>query len=144
MKNDSYLGKAWAYPPKLDAENKMTVMVEKEENIRQSLWTLLSTSPGERIHRYDYGCPIRKFVFEKMDTTTQTLIKEEIEKSIILFEPRISLNNISLDLNEKEGVMKIKLDYTVRQTNRRSNMVYPFYLNEGTDLKQDDYGSLEK
>ena len=115
-------------------------MVEKEENIRQSLWTLLSTSPGERVHHYDYGCPIRKYVFEKMDTTTQTLIKEEIEKSIILFEPRISLNAVTLDLNEKEGIMRIKLDYTVRQTNRRSNMVYPFYLNEGTDLKQENYG----
>ena len=140
MEKNSYLGKAWAYPPRLDAENRMAVMVEKEENIRQSLWTLLSTSPGERVHRYDYGCPIRKYVFETMDTTTQTLIKEEIEKSIILFEPRISLNAITLDMNRREGIMKIKLDYTVRQTNRRSNMVYPFYLNEGTDLKLESYG----
>lgn len=136
MEKNSYLGKAWAYPPRLDAENKMTVMVEKEENIRQSLWTLLSTSPGERVHHYDYGCPIRKYIFENMDTTTQTLIKEEIEKSIILFEPRISLIAVTLDLDDKEGIMRINLDYTVRQTNRRSNMVYPFYLNEGTDLKQ--------
>lgn len=136
MEKNSYLGKAWAYPPRLDAENKMTVMVEKEENIRQSLWTLLSTSPGERVYHYDYGCPIRKYIFEKMDTTTQTLIKEEIEKSIILFEPRISFNAVTLDLDDKEGIMRINLDYTVRQTNRRSNMVYPFYLNEGTDLKQ--------
>lgn len=140
MEKNSYLGKAWSYPPRLDAENRMTVMAEKEENIRQSLWTLLSTSPGERVHRYDYGCPIRKYVFETMDATTKTLIREEIEKSVILFEPRITLNAVTLDLDQKEGVMRINLDYTVRQTNRRSNMVYPFYLNEGTDLKQDNYG----
>lgn len=140
MEKNSYLGKGWSYPPRLDAENKMTVMVEKEENIRQSLWTLLSTSPGERVHRYDYGCPIRKYVFETMDTTTRTLIREEIEKSIILFEPRITLNAVTLDLDQEKGLMKIKLDYTVRQTNRRSNMVYPFYLNEGTDLKLEKYG----
>lgn len=140
MEYRSYLGKAWSYPPRLDAENKMTVMVENEENIRQSLWTLLSTSPGERVHRYEFGCPIRRYVFEIMDTTTQTLIREEIEKSIILFEPRITLNTVRLDINQGDGIMNILLDYTVRQTNRRSNMVYPFYLNEGTDLKLENYG----
>ncbi|MDD3038141.1 GPW/gp25 family protein [Bacteroides sp.] len=140
MDNYSYLGKAWAYPPRLDAQNKMTVVVEKEENIKQSLWNLLSTSPGERVHHYDYGCPIRKYVFEVMDTTTQTLIREEIEKSIILFEPRITLNAVALEFNQTEGIMRILLDYTIRQTNRRSNMVYPFYLNEGTDLKLENYG----
>lgn len=140
MEYRSYLGKAWSYPPELDAENKMTILVENEENIRQSLWTLLSTSPGERVHRYEFGCPIRKYVFEIMDTTTQTLIREEIEKSIILFEPRINLNSVKLDIHQNDGIMNIILDYTVRQTNRRSNMVYPFYLNEGTDLKLENYG----
>ena len=32
------------------------------------------------------------------------------------------------------GILRVTLDYTVRHTNRRTNMVYPFYLNEGTDL----------
>ena len=140
MDNYSYLGNAWNYPPRLDPENEKTVMVAKEENIRQSLWTLLSTSPGERVHRHDYGCPIRRFLFEKIDTTVQTLIREEIEKSIIFFEPRITLNEVGLDIDPHVGVMNIHLDYTVRQTNRRSNMVYPFYLNEGTDLTLENYG----
>lgn len=140
MENNSYLGKAWNYPPRLDSEDEKTVMVVKEENIRQSLWTLLSTSPGERVHRFDYGCPIKKYLFEKIDTTLQTLIKEEIEKSIILFEPRITLNGVIIEIDQHAGVMTINLDYTVRQTNRRSNMVYPFYLNEGTDLTLENYG----
>ena len=140
MDNYSYLGNAWNYPPRLDSENEKTVMVAKEENIRQSLWTLLSTSPGERVHRFDYGCPIRKYLFEKIDTTIRTLIREEIEKSIILFEPRIALNAVMIEIDQHEGVMTINLDYTVRQTNRRSNMVYPFYLNEGTDLTLENYG----
>ena len=140
MDNYSYLGNAWNYPPRLDSENEKTVMVAKEENIRQSLWTLLSTSPGERVHRFDYGCPIRKYLFEKIDTTIRTLIREEIEKSIILFEPRIALNAVMIEIDQREGVMTINLDYTVRQTNRRSNMVYPFYLNEGTDLTLENYG----
>lgn len=140
MENYSYLGKGWNYPPRLNSEDEKTVMTAKDENIRQSLWTLLSTSPGERVHRHDYGCPIRKYLFEKIDTTTRTLIREQIEKSIIFFEPRITLHSVTLDIDQHEGMMHIKLDYTVRQTNRRSNMVYPFYLNEGTDLTLENYG----
>jgi len=41
---------------------------------------------------------------------------------------------VDFEADEKEGILRILLDYTVRQTNRRTNMVYPFYLNEGTDL----------
>jgi hypothetical protein len=41
---------------------------------------------------------------------------------------------VDFEVNDKEGILNITLDYTIRQTNRRTNMVYPFYLNEGTDL----------
>lgn len=134
MEKKAFLGNGWNYPPEFWQSPETTVMAGGEESIRQSLQTLLSTSPGERVHRYEYGCPIRKYAFEGMDTTTQTLLREEIEKAVILFEPRIELDSVTFDTLQEEGVLYIKLDYTVRQTNRRSNLVYPFYLNEGTDL----------
>ena len=105
-----------------------------EEKIRQSVWTLLSISPGERVHRYDYGCLVRRYVFEAMDISTQTLLREAIEHAVVMFEPRVDLNRVDFEVNDKEGILNITLDYTIRQTNRRTNMVYPFYLNEGTDL----------
>ncbi len=109
-------------------------MTAYEQKIRQSLWTLLSTTPGERVHRYDYGCPIRRYVFEVMDTSTQTLLRDEIEHAIVMFEPRVELNKVDFKVEMDKGILRINLDYTIRQTNRRTNMVYPFYLNEGTDL----------
>ena len=134
MKNRSFLGIGWHFQPEFNKEAGGTVMVSNEENIRQSLWILLSTSPAERIHRYGYGCSIRKYVFEQMDVTTQTLLKEQIQKAIIMYEPRIIPDSILFDMEKQAGVLLIELNYTIRQTNRRSNMVYPFYLNEGTDL----------
>lgn len=130
----TFLGNGWSYPPELERDSTPTRMVSNEENIRQSLWTLLSTSPGERVHRYDYGCPIRRYVFEVMDISTQTLLRDEIERAVVMFEPRVDLNRVDFEVNKKEGILNITLDYTIRQTNRRTNMVYPFYLNEGTDL----------
>lgn len=130
----TFLGRGWSFPPALDKDGSPTRMAAYEEKIRQSLWTLLSTSPGERVHRYDYGCPIRRYAFEVMDVARQALLRDEIERAVVLFEPRVDLHRVDFEADDKEGILRIILDYTVRQTNRRTNMVYPFYLNEGTDL----------
>ncbi|MBE5080240.1 GPW/gp25 family protein [Phocaeicola dorei] len=133
-KDRTFLGRGWSFPPALGSDGMPTRMVSGEENIEQSLLMLLGTSPGERVHRYDYGCPIRRYAFEVMDITTQTLLRDEIERAVVMFEPRVDLHRVDFETDDKEGILKITLDYTIRQTNRRTNMVYPFYLNEGTDL----------
>ena len=109
-------------------------MVSYEEDIQQSLYVLLSTSPSERVNRYDYGCPLRKYAFEVMDTEMVTQMRNDITRAVMLFEPRITLEEVSFEKKEEEGVLLIKLIYTIVRTNNRSNMVYPFYLNEGTGI----------
>lgn len=134
MENKTFLGIGWSFPPEFGGVSNSTIMSSDEENIRQSLQILLSTSPGERVNRYDYGCPIQKYVFEILDVTTQTLLEEEIKKSVTLYEPRIDLESVTFEVEQEKGLLLIKLEYVIHQTNRRSNMVYPFYLNEGTDI----------
>lgn len=68
------------------------------------------------------------------DTETVVRMRNDITRAVTLYEPRILLEEVSFELKE-EGVLLIKLTYTVVRTNNRSNMVYPFYLNEGTNLK---------
>jgi len=132
--NRTFLGSGWSFPPALDRGGAPARISGGEEKIRQSLWTLLSTSPGERIHRCDYGCPIRRYAFEIMDISAQTMLRDEIERAVVMFEPRVDLHRVDFEADEKAGILRIRLDYTIRQNNRRTNMVYPFYLNEGTDL----------
>jgi phage baseplate assembly protein W len=135
MQAKSFLGTGWSFPPSFTKQGN-TNMVSDDEDIMQSLLILLSTPPGERVHRPKYGCGIHKMVFEKMNSSTITLFKHTIEKAIVLYETRIHLNKIDIDFdNEEEGILLIRLDYTIRLTNTRSNMVYPFYLREGTNLK---------
>lgn len=130
--NKSFLGKGWSFPPEFSEKGKIN-MVTDDEDIRQSLSVLLDTSPGERVHRPQFGCNLRAFLYEPMSTSTQARMKDEIEKAVLLFEPRIMVDHISFS-SESDNILLITLDYTIRQTNRRSNMVYPFYLGEGTDL----------
>jgi uncharacterized protein len=136
METKSFLGTGWAFPPTFSGKADFTAMAEDEADIWQSLMILLSTVPGERVHRPEYGCGIHKMVYEKMNSNTMTLFKHMIEKAVLLFEPRITLNDVKFDFNnEKEGKLLIELDYMVRLTNSRSNMVYPFYFREGTNVK---------
>lgn len=134
MEDKTFLGTGWNFPPEFDSTSGSTIMSSDEENICQSLHILFSTFPGERIGNYDYGCPIRKYAFEILDVTTQTLLEEDIRRSVLLYEPRIELDAVTFEVEQKKGILFIRLEYTIRHTNKRSNMVYPFYLNEGTDI----------
>lgn len=136
MEDRPYLGTGWAFPPHfMKAHQKGAVLVSAEEDIRQSLWILLSTLPGERIFRFDYGCDIRQWVFSKMNLSEKTLITDVIEQAIISGEPRVLLESVDVQIKDfNEGILEIQLYYIVKETNSRSNMVYPFYFKEGTDL----------
>lgn len=110
-------------------------MVSEDEDIRQSLHILLDTTPGERVHRYDFGCDLKRFAYEPLSVSTQTLMEDVIRTAILNFEPRITLEEIFFNMEQAaEGILYIELVYTVRSTNTRSNLVYPFYLREGTNI----------
>jgi len=56
-----------------------------------------------------------------------------VTDAILYHEPRISLDNLDISESQSEqGLLLISIEYTVRSTNSRFNMVYPFYINEAT------------
>jgi phage baseplate assembly protein W len=136
-KNRTFLGRGWSFPPEFNDQLREPVMVSDEEDISQSLWILLKTSPGERLMLPEYGCNLRKFVFTGIDATSIALMKEMISTAIIKFEARIDLNELVINTdNVLDGLVLIEIQYTIRTTNSRSNLVYPFYLNEGTLIQK--------
>lgn len=136
MRHDdpSFLGRGWHFPPSFDANTGQPALVEAEEDIAESLRILIGTRPGERVMQPTYGCRIQDLVFEVMDGETQAAIETAIAQAILFFEPRITLHRVLVNIDDwAEGVLRIMLDYTVDQTNARSNIVFPFYLlGEGT------------
>jgi len=135
--NKSFLGRGWSFPPRFDASIGEVLMVEAEEDIRESLRILFSTQPGERILLPRYGCALHSLVFESLSETLLTRIRTVIADAILYFEPRIRLEAVHIDkTSSQEGLLLIGLEYTIVQTNTRSNMVYPFYLTEGTLINQ--------
>ena len=129
----AWLGTGWSFPPEFNRQSKDVMMVSEEEDIRQSLEILLSTVPGERIMHPSYGCGLKQLTFENLSESTLTEIRDVIDRAILFFEPRIQVDSIEVDIeNVYDGIMTIEINYMIRITNSRDNMVYPFYFQEGT------------
>lgn len=133
--NRSFLGKGWAFPPRFDKSAGGTIMVAEAQDIRESLFILLSTLPGERPLQPSYGCGLHALVFDNLSRNRLSELEDAVDRAVLFFEPRIILNSIDIDTDAQyEGVLYIRLNYTIRSTNSRSNMVYPFYFREGTQI----------
>lgn len=127
-----FLGTGWGFPPSFNKLNQNVVMVKNQEDIEESLSILLSTTIGERVMQPRYGCNLKKFLFEPLNASIESYIKKLVEEAILYFEPRIDPLGVSLDA--EDGKLEITVDYKIRSTNTRSNFVYPFYIQEGTNL----------
>jgi phage baseplate assembly protein W len=135
LQKDSFLGKGWRFPPTFDNRTGTTGIVANEVDISQSLHILLSTRPGERLMQPRYGCNLDVMLFEPITTTLIAYIKDLIQTAVFYYEPRIELDTISIDTsNAHNGLILIELNYTIVASNSRFNLVYPYYLEEGTDV----------
>lgn len=133
----SFLGKGWGFPPQFDKQTGEVRTVSGEEDIEESLRILMSTLPRERVMQPSYGCGLKGLVFESINESTLTQMRDTIQRAVLFFEPRIELDDV--EFNEEDaygGILYIKLHYTVRTTNTRTNLVYPFYFREGTDIAE--------
>lgn len=131
VSHKEFLGRGWAFPIQPDEAGDVA-MSTYEEDIRQAIQIILGTTPGERVMRPDFGAGLRDLLFEPINTTTKALMRHRIEEALITWEPRI--DNISVEISGTPplGQMNADIHYRVRATNTFYNLVYPFYLLEGT------------
>ena len=95
----------------------------------------MSTHVGERVMRPTFGWRRDALLFESISTSFATFLKREVEKAVLFFEPRIELDTVRFErLADREGTIEMRLDYTVRATNTRNNLVFPFYVDEATNV----------
>ncbi len=133
----SFLGSGWSFPPDFVAASGTVRMTRDEDDIKASLIILLGTARGERLFKPKYGLDLRQMLFEPMSTTMKTLLEDRIKTNILIYEPRINLLSLSLDTSaELEGKISILLEYEIRATNSRYNLVYPFYISDGNEVSQ--------
>ncbi|MDN3354884.1 GPW/gp25 family protein [Actinomadura sp. DC4] len=126
-----YLGTGLAFPLRLD-ENGHFALNDMNAHVRQAIGLILATGKGERIMRPDFGAGLSDLVFAPMSAATMTLVGHEVREALTRYEPRIDI--LALDVSADPDVperLVITLDYRVRRTDTRLNLVYPFYLDRG-------------
>ena len=76
-------------PPFVGGAEKVLSRQEDLRLIKNDLLQLIMTSPGERVHRPDFGTPIRSTVFDPSDDISYDLLADGILEEIIASEPRV-------------------------------------------------------
>ena len=128
----AFLGVGWAFAPCVQQDGRIA-LVQYEDDIRQSIHIILGTDRGERVMRPDFGAGLSQFVFEPLDATTMHLVKTRVEESLIAWEPRIDVLSVNVSPDGSiANKLLIDLNYRVRATNSQFNLVYPFFLQEGS------------
>ncbi len=126
----AFLGLGWAFP--VCARAGQTALAAYEEDVDQAIRIILGTDPGERVMRPDFGAGLNAFVFEPMTPATLESLRRRVSESLIDWEPRIDVEKVLLTAKPDEGKVLIEVSYRVRVTNSHHNLVYPFYLDEGS------------
>ena len=125
----TFLGSGWDFLKLVAAEGGAAALAPEDVSVRQSVWIILGTAPGERVMRPEFGCGIHDLVFSPSDATTIGLVSRAVRDALVQWEPRINVNAVEVTVDpDAVGRLLISVEYRVRTTNNQFNLVYPFYL----------------
>ena len=131
----AFLGTGWSFPPSFNKYTRTVDMVSDEIDIIQSLKIILFTDLGSRIMRPDFGSDVKNFIFESVNKGSIARLADTVEGAINRLEPRIDLEKVDVDHSKAmDGKLLIQLTYMIKSVNVRTNAVFPFYINEGTNI----------
>lgn len=123
----TFLGIGWRFPIGLDGRGG--VALEGRESIEQAIHIIISTAPGERIFRPDFGCRIQDLVLAPNNSRIRSLARHYVEESLIRWEPRIRDIRVEAEVSpETPETILLRVSYEERTTNHPGNLVYPFYI----------------
>jgi uncharacterized protein len=126
--NDSFIGSGWSFPLRTQATGGLA-LVRGDRELEEAIWLILSTAPGERPMRPEFGCGLNDYVFAPADSSTASLIVAEVRAALERWEPRIVVDNVRVDFSGADrGELYIYLTYRRRDTNSPRNLVFPFYV----------------
>lgn len=126
-----FLGRGWRFPVR--PRGGQLELLDGDEKIEQSIWLILSTKPGERVMREDFGCGIHELVFQANTSTLRALVQARVIEALRKWEPRIDLGEVMVESPpdpQNRNLLTITVNYRIRTNNAQNNLVYPFFLNE--------------
>jgi len=129
--SNEFIGSGWGFPVEVDATGGIR-LVSRETELEQSIRLVISTAPGERPMRPEFGCGIHDHVFDPADGRTAARIAFEVRESLRRWEPRIEVADVRVGRHPTEpDALLLDISYVTSDSNDPRNLVYPFYLIPG-------------
>ncbi|MGZ8157598.1 MAG: GPW/gp25 family protein [Methylobacter sp.] len=130
----SFLGIGWGFPPTFRREWHGVEMLVEEEDVRSSLQIIISTITGERVMLPTFGANLLPYVFDTMNVQNCTLIEKIVKDALTFHEPRVIIEDVVTTPKQESGILEIDVSYKIIATNTRYNYVFPFYIQEATNI----------
>jgi hypothetical protein len=128
MGERDFLGKGLRFPVSVNLNGGVSSS-QLEENVRQSIFIILGTAPGERLNRSDFGCRIHDLMFAPNNDITAARAEVYCEEAIFKYEPRVDKVVCVASSNaDQPNRLDIRIEYVIAGKNDKRNLVYPFYL----------------
>ena len=134
----AFLGTGVTFPPQIDPATGRFKMSRGSQSVKESIYLILMTQVTERITRPDFGTRTASYVFMDVNLSELTLMKRDLEDSIMSQEPRVADVEVSTQMQAQQGYILINIDYVLAENNERDNMVFPFYLNAEPEISDEE------
>ena len=126
MREEEFIGSGWAFPAAINRTGTVRLVTGTDE-IDAAIRMILSTVPGERVMRPDFGCAMWEMLFAPLTAGTLGLIEQYVREALDRWEPRITLETVLAEAEQDTGTVHISIGYRIRSTNDVRNLVFPFY-----------------
>jgi phage baseplate assembly protein W len=126
MPGDDFIGNGWAFPAAINRNGSVRLVTGVEE-LDAAIRMILSTVPGERVMRPEFGCAMWDMIFAPLTAGTVGLIEQAVREALGRWEPRIDLESVVAEPEQATGTVHIAVAYRVKATNDIRNLVFPFY-----------------
>lgn len=125
---EDFIGRGWSYPIATDQSGNIALTNEDTE-LQQAIRLILTTAPGERPMRPNFGCGIHDYAFAPADATTAGRLTVEVEKSLAFWEPRIEVKSVDVTVDVlSRNTLYINISYQKKGSYDPRNLVFPFYV----------------
>lgn len=135
MTTQDFVGVGWAFPMGVSTQGGIA-MVRREVELEQAMTLILSTYPGERPMRPEFGSRLRDFVFRPANAETAAELSQEVRNALLRWEARVDVEMVNVTPDGADrSMLYIDIQYRLKDTNDRRNLVFPFYTipEDGSD-----------
>jgi phage baseplate assembly protein W len=93
--------------------NNDLIALKNENAIARSIRNIIFTYPGERFFNDNFGSKVSKLLFDNMDPLTAVDLRTQIISSIVNFEPRVELLEVTVNPNYQTNEFDTVIVYKI-------------------------------